>query len=266
MAEIWPGNQSFQKIVLLHVPQYHACLSRKDKNRITQEIVQLAYSKGIRFVKKDSVQIDKWVKADDETIRIRIGQSLRYLRNQQNDEAGGHKQKPLSTRSDSNRLPMPESSSGSEPSSLSGTQSSDPKHKSSIAGAATPVYRMDHAESLTQGRGLASRIPTKESSHHFPHDTDPILDLTIQDLAELYARDRCSFTRVWMAALDKVVTIGTAEGGVSPPCTAAGRAETSGLDGGGGGGGPHAPSAVRDKAFAETLLSLSKTMGKNNPE
>lgn len=78
MAEIHPGNQALQEIVRQYVPQYHACRARKEKNRITHEIVQLAYSKGIRFLRRD--MFDNWIEADAETIRVRVGQSLRYLK------------------------------------------------------------------------------------------------------------------------------------------------------------------------------------------
>ena len=74
-------------MVLQYVPQYHASNSRKEKNRITHELVQLGYSKGIRFLRRDIY--DQWSDADVETVRVRVGQSLRYLHKQQQQK---HKQ------------------------------------------------------------------------------------------------------------------------------------------------------------------------------
>lgn len=63
------------------IPRYYASQARKEKKRITNEILRLARSQGIRFLSRG--EGEQWFEAEPEKVRVRIGQSLRYLRRQQ---------------------------------------------------------------------------------------------------------------------------------------------------------------------------------------
>eukprot|EP00547_Thalassionema_nitzschioides_P006281 CAMPEP_0194221170 /NCGR_PEP_ID=MMETSP0156-20130528/30035_1 /TAXON_ID=33649 /ORGANISM="Thalassionema nitzschioides, Strain L26-B" /LENGTH=176 /DNA_ID=CAMNT_0038951485 /DNA_START=12 /DNA_END=542 /DNA_ORIENTATION=+ len=69
------GNQQFRTIIALHLPKYtHAKTSRHQKTLIIQNIVDLQFHEGVRFLKEfDS----GWVVLTRNESTIKVGQSLR---------------------------------------------------------------------------------------------------------------------------------------------------------------------------------------------
>ena len=82
--ESHPGNQALTELVSQYIPRYYSSKTRKEKKQITIEIVKLSQSRGVRFLRRTI--LNQWEEADVETIRVRVGQSIRYLHKVQQEE------------------------------------------------------------------------------------------------------------------------------------------------------------------------------------
>ena len=82
--ETHAGNVAFLNEIAKYVPTYYATTSRKIKKQITWDIVSSSHAKGIRFLSRTNTE--DWCEADEESVRVRVGQSLRYLYRQQQQE------------------------------------------------------------------------------------------------------------------------------------------------------------------------------------
>jgi hypothetical protein len=112
------GNQRFQTIINESKDLYNSFESRDQKTSTTRDIVNFVKTSGEetgRFLKFDS-DIRGWVEVDDEVARVKVGQALRYKREDDADTKVSAR-KTRSEQQQNARTSRPLTESSSDPSS-----------------------------------------------------------------------------------------------------------------------------------------------------